>query len=234
MIDHSPKDDGRKPRPAEVLCGSPLDETCQKYAENALHILWELAGRDCFCEDYPESSSKCETCIARDAMAEVRKIAYPVIRSLHEGRLSYAEGVFFEKWVDENTKKRGLNGGNGVLELILSDNANDHVARVSQRDMDVATTVVQWFGTNCGRGFLDECEREIKRRDAQRSDLFNWAHNKRSFAANQEQTEVQQMATDIANRYGSSSFGRATLRSEILGLLEKQKQKLADSLAQLV
>jgi sugar phosphate isomerase/epimerase len=73
------------------------------------------------------------------------------------------ERVFLRNWRKENRRRSGLNGGFGALELILSENSNEHAAGITQRDATVAASVVQWLGTNCGQAFIYECEQEIKR-----------------------------------------------------------------------
>ena len=73
------------------------------------------------------------------------------------------ERIFLKRWRSENKSRQAFNGGAGVLELILSEDSNDYAADLTQRDATVAATVIQWLGTNCGRAFLHECEREIER-----------------------------------------------------------------------
>lgn len=70
------------------------------------------------------------------------------------------ERIYYERWLKENKQVPGLNGGYGLLEHLLSTKPGI-VAMVSDRDSVVAASVVQWLGTNCGRGFIYECEREI-------------------------------------------------------------------------
>jgi hypothetical protein len=71
------------------------------------------------------------------------------------------ERIFLKNWRKENKREPCLNHGRGVLEIILSED-NDHAIDLTQRDATVAATVIQWLGTNCGRCFIEECEREIK------------------------------------------------------------------------
>lgn len=67
-----------------------------------------------------------------------------------------------------------VDGGNTTLELILNLMSPEErypngfhpdpphpVTPVSQRDADVAATVIQWLGTNCGACFLREAEERI-------------------------------------------------------------------------
>ena len=78
------------------------------------------------------------------------------------------EMIYAEHWKKVNKNIRGLNDGYGHLELLLS---NDLVlvrpAIITQRDAFVAATVIQWLGSSIGQGFIDECQREIKKREAE-------------------------------------------------------------------
>jgi hypothetical protein len=75
------------------------------------------------------------------------------------------ERIFRDAWRKANRRERGLNGGCGLLELLLSPHTERGFAlfRLTQRDATVAASVIQWLGTNCGQGFLFEVEREIER-----------------------------------------------------------------------
>lgn len=213
-MDLEPTNDGR--------CGSPLDDVLLNLADEAIGILSELTQRDCFCDDLPENS-KCETCIAREASAKIERLAYPVVRSVvSEDRLNGPERVFYERWIHENRRVIGLNGGCGALELIMSDDPNNHRAQISQRDMDVATAVVQWLGTNCGRSFIWECEAEIKRRnetDAYR-DWRNYRLRNVPWKELADQPKVVQVAKKIAEDFGRTESGRRYLEGEIMALMQ--------------
>lgn len=219
MEDFKPEDDGRTPTAVNIARhGSALDTAMQEHAENALGVLSELCMSSCYCED--RDGELCDYCTARKADEHIQKLAYPVVRSIREDRLDYAERVFFEKWLDENTQKRGINHGCGLLELLLSDDPSKHVARVSQRDMDVATTVIQWLGTNGGRCFIESCEREWKRRnELTRGDWCKWTHNPATWSGREDKPELMQIAQHIAERWAISESSRYTLYHEIAALL---------------
>lgn len=227
MEDRKPKDDGRVPGIREIRAGQQIEGQQLDYLEKALATLWDVAERDCYCED-GDNSYKCDYCVAQEARELIEKAIYPVVRTLNPERLSFAEKVYFEKWLDENTRKRGINGGCGLLELILGrDGRRD---TITQRDMDVATTLFQWLGTACGRATVHECEQEAARRDEVRSDLFKYQHNHKTFRALQKDDPLVQHATDIADRWAKPE-NRSSLKSEILGLLVKQGEKIAESIA---
>lgn len=75
------------------------------------------------------------------------------------------ERIFLKHWRKDNKGTPGINGGFGILELILSNDINGTPADISQRDAQVAATVVQWLGTNCGYAFLHDVNREIEASD---------------------------------------------------------------------
>lgn len=214
MTEIEPTDDGR--------CGSPLDDVLLELAEGAIETLGELTRRDCFCDDH-DGGHKCETCIAREAVAKLERLCYPVVRSaVSEDRLNGPERVFYERWIHENRRVRGLNGGCGALELIMSEDPNNHRAPISQRDMDVATAVVQWLGTNCGRGFIWECDAEIKRRGELDSyqDWRNYRLHNAPWKDLAEQPRICQAAKKVAQDYGKTEAARNALEREILALMQ--------------
>ena len=64
------------------------------------------------------------------------------------------EATFLEVWKEENNLKEGRN----LLWNLISD--------PTQRDAQVAATVIQWLGSNVGMSFLREaCRRNPKIRD---------------------------------------------------------------------
>ncbi len=223
MNELTPTDDGR--------CGSPLDDTLLSLAEGAMDVLSELTGRSCFCED---EDNLCEHCIATEAVKRIERLAYPVVRSsVSERRLSGSERVFFDQWVHVNKRVPILNSGCGTLELLMSDDPNEHRAPITQRDMDVATAVVQWLGTNCGDGFLRDCETEIKRRqDVERGDFGQLQSHNTPWKEFSAQPKSQQLAKLIADKYASTEHGRRHLENEILTLVQFAVQsELAEGIA---
>lgn len=113
---------------------------------------------------YWKQAVRFEQCLKK-RQGRIRHV--PNFNSVHRAKLTVAEWtncerIFLRHWRDENKRKAGINGGCGLLELLLSENSNAHAADLTQRDATVAACVVQWLGTNCGQSFLIECEREIK------------------------------------------------------------------------
>ena len=72
-----------------------------------------------------------------------------------------AEEVYASEWARQNAIEPWLNHGQCLLELILSRPGKTW-GDLTQRDAQVAASVVQWLGTNCGLGFIKECERKIE------------------------------------------------------------------------
>ena len=227
MKDQPPIDDGRTPRPGELQDGQPRDQM-QKIADEAIGILNETAWKDCFGYDSDEQSEcDCEVCIARRAIDKLQQLADPVVRSLHEGRNTGAERVFFEAWVSENTRKSGINSGLTIIEAILATKFRSGPLPglsepvrpfVSQRDMDVATAVIQWLGTNCGRCFVDKCEREIETQRIERSETkTDWWSLRVEFPEGKDRDRIESIARQIANE-SSQSEAR---REQVAGMLSK-------------
>lgn len=87
----------------------------------------------------------------------------PPHNSLQQARLNrMPEKVYADYWKKKNERCGGVNHGFTFLEWILAPNG-DWPEEVSERDAAVAASIIQWLGTNCGLGFMSECEREIKR-----------------------------------------------------------------------
>lgn len=147
--------------------------------EKAQAILEGMAIRDCCCQDYGESvptelRTACESCQANAAIKSLEDVLVPRIEGLHPNRMmSYPERIFVEEFRKENIPEPGLNGGLTLLENLLTPESafekmknygfgnRPPVPYISQRDARVATTIIQWLGTNCGRAFVAQCERLI-------------------------------------------------------------------------
>lgn len=95
--------------------------------------------------------------------------------SFHVERLKYnnfknAEKVFADKWKEECKRLTYRNGGCGKLDLIVQDSDSP---LVTQRDANVAASVIQWLGSNVGRAFISECEREIKNLKIDKNEIID-------------------------------------------------------------
>lgn len=83
--------------------------------------------------------------------------------SFHMDRLRFGfpERIYLRRWQELNVRHPAVNSGFTYLEHILTPRGRTP-GPVSRRDAMVAAAVIQWLGTNCGCGFLMECEREIE------------------------------------------------------------------------
>lgn len=154
----------------------------------AADALGNLAEQECW--QNGDEDCLCDSCQAREAIKALDAALLPIHRSLNPERLSFApEEIYLRQWVKQQERTPGLNGGWGLLEILLSPTrvprsqfpGDSHrpfyVPPVSQRDAEVAATVIQWLGTNCGRCFMEQCEKEIESARAERSE-FETAHCK--------------------------------------------------------
>ncbi len=75
---------------------------------------------------------------------------------------SEMEKALSEYWQEENIARSWINFGYGSLQdLFFSHTGNffrphKMETRITNRDRFIVATVIQWLGTNCGRGFLIE------------------------------------------------------------------------------
>lgn len=91
-----------------------------------------------------------------------------VHESLHKKRVEidlewcYKERAFIEQWQKENEVKTAI--GEPILERLLC--TGDYIVKgtgevleldeMTQRDAFIASTIIQWLGTNIGQAFLQE------------------------------------------------------------------------------
>jgi hypothetical protein len=78
----------------------------------------------------------------------------------HEGLVN-PERIYAANWKAKNRRQPSVNRGLTLLEWVLCPDGRDIPLPVSQRDAEVAASVVQWLGTACGLGFIRECEDAI-------------------------------------------------------------------------
>lgn len=112
--------------------------------------------------------------------------------SLHPDRLSRdPERIYAEHWRTRNARHPAVNSGFTALEWILCPTGWWPPRPVSQRDAVVAASVVQWFGTNCGLAFIEDCEREVQQAGAQRS---AWSRSGRVDRTLDDQRQAEMIA----------------------------------------
>lgn len=163
----------------------PIDGEDRKILREVGRALWEAAEGECYCDD-TQCSDEAPSCVSRKAGKAYKalvKLLLPEHRSLNPDRLGHPpEAIYLRLWQEEQERVGGINGGFGLLELLLAPTRMSDAAPrrcigdppllvppVSQRDAEVAATVVQWLGTSCGQGFMFKAEREIEQARVERS-----------------------------------------------------------------
>lgn len=135
--------------------------------EQAYNALVDLADDDFHHKCPPDDH--CAICAARTALTAIGQILDAKIEGMHPQRMcNLAERIYVELFRKECSRHGGINSGFGLLEHILCPEGKPMPPAISQRDATVATTVVQWLGTNCGMAFVHEAERRIKEERAVR------------------------------------------------------------------
>lgn len=156
----------------------PLDVPIDAGNRNSIDVaLWAIESQidcdECYCEVdvCTDESPRCnyrKLCVARTRLLSILE---PVHRSLNPDRLSHIpELIFLRVWQKLQEKSLGLNHGYSTIEYILSPtrvpphrltDGPFYIPPVSQRDAEVAATVIQWLGTNGGLSLMREAERQI-------------------------------------------------------------------------
>jgi hypothetical protein len=132
---------------------------------SAFHHLRDLVAweHDCGSHDCTIDTPMCEVRQAEAARRDIMAVLDPPMDTLQPERLvSLPERIFVEEWRRENTRHNGPLSGGRTLEHILSHEKTHHplagpqpkLDYVTLRDAQVATSVIQWLGTNCGQSFL--------------------------------------------------------------------------------
>lgn len=166
----------------------PIDANARRSIDFTIGLINEYLecdwDEDCEKPDCTEDNPLCRPMEYRHARKRLLAIVQPIHRSLSPDRLgNAAEDIFLRRWQEENQRERGLNSGYGLLELLLTPSRLRsggpqyvgqppyYVAPVSQRDAEVAASVVQWLGTSCGLSFMRAAEREIDEARVERVDM---------------------------------------------------------------
>ena len=77
-------------------------------------------------------------------------------RSPHRYKDNPLEKAFALAWQEANSNPTGPGLVRGTLAYLMDDNnRGTPVPPLSERDWDVANTVVQWLGSPVGQGFLE-------------------------------------------------------------------------------
>lgn len=85
-----------------------------------------------------------------------------------------AEALFAAHWRRYNDGKSGSSGSNVLHYILCPEKLQDlgyQTVGYTRRDAQVAATVIQWLGTNIGRGFVQEVQEQIKKADERQREL---------------------------------------------------------------
>jgi len=103
--------------------------------------------------------------IVQEGAKRPKEFQLELFEIVHQGTSRYldrinwgvSEKVFHDKWLEENAPSRH----GGTLLPMIADRP------ITQNDATLVASVIQWLGTNCGYGFLWECQRRIDSIDSQ-------------------------------------------------------------------
>ena len=82
------------------------------------------------------------------------------IEMKNKGRCQYRlnnnpnEKFFAEAWEKQNLNVSGRQDGTGVLDYLMAESPNEPMGEITDRDREVAATVIQWLGSPVGCDFL--------------------------------------------------------------------------------
>lgn len=137
-------------------------------------LLWMRGDCDCYEDEGTGTTHQCYSCQLKERAEAVGVCLEVEHKTIHPERTgSLSERIYLELWQKQQERSPGLNHGYGTLELVLTPYRQDtkqgflgsrpygYVPPVSQRDAQVAATLMQWLGTNCGGSFVREAERRI-------------------------------------------------------------------------
>jgi hypothetical protein len=186
------------------------DDLCRAYDSLAY-----LADQECYCDGEDKQvcgieDPRCDSARARRSQHLIDRVLSPPMESLQPKRLtSPAERVYFETWRKENERQPWLNSGYTTLEWILCPDDQKRPDGVSRRDALVATSVIQWLGTNGGASFMRQCERRIERERAERQGPLAPILNDPLYCTTKERQrpvkQIEMWADMIAGRYSVCS-----------------------------
>lgn len=100
----------------------------------------------------------------RAVLDAVDSVIHPEHRSLNPNRLcDPREAIWLRNW---QLEQRNSNNRPSLLHWILTPCMDDRrksiLCPITQRDAEVAASVIQWLGTNVGLCFVDRCLRESR------------------------------------------------------------------------
>ena len=129
----------------------------------------------------------------------IKHVSLSPERLKHNG--SVAERVFIKLWQEENERELGINSGLALLEVLLDKERTlpgslrpRIPSDITQRDAEVAASVIQWLGTNCGSTFLYSAEKEIKKRTGKNRRRRDETHHKQDIKWERQRVKTEERA----------------------------------------
>lgn len=210
---------GGPDRGGELCQSQDLDAEQRRKMEQARDLMFwasSLSPDDgCYCEDSnctpanPQCGTRAEA-VARELLREALE---PRLIGRHPGRMTGAERIFVEVLREQNRRSQGINHGYTLLEHVLNPDLTLSPPRVSQHDAEIATTIVQFLGTNGGRCLIHDAERRIKAEDAE---YRSFAHEARNLEVDEETDQMARTARMISRKHTAEGVGCWSLCGEIL------------------
>lgn len=123
---------------------------------------------------------QCGVCLKVASQKYANKINKKLLernRGFGYNRTTYVHGIreklFYEMWHKINVEKRGFNGGQTALQLLISNTLQNSIMSglqkripkdeiATERDYKIAATVVQWLGSSVGYSYLKEVVQKIE------------------------------------------------------------------------
>lgn len=75
-------------------------------------------------------------------------------RHQHRFAANPLERAFAEAWETMNLNASGRSDGQGILDWLLVEDPKGPMGEVTDRDREVAATVIQWLGSHVGEIFV--------------------------------------------------------------------------------
>lgn len=129
----------------------PKHDTLEFFEDSLRNAIKNYENGECDLDDVLKSADRV-SCYKANVGIEYKRLQ-------HNKR----EQAFYEQWRIENAPNAWINCGHGILQDLFIKTSHDSVGtkgkvieEISNRDRMIVATVIQWLGTNCGMGFLQE------------------------------------------------------------------------------
>ncbi len=124
---------------------------------DVLNLLERSNHGECYETDsYSERCGNCNSCRIANAYKIMDDLTEPIHKGVKFDRTLGPSGgfekLYYEEWNKFNERSPGRNNGYTALEHIIHEGDKPELA--TQHEALIAASVVQWFGTQCGREFI--------------------------------------------------------------------------------